>query len=557
MSQNNNNDDVILLDDAAAHPEDDDEVEVVEPPPAKKQKKPETFEIALCTTQSKDPLDPMCFQADVAGGQPTQGWLDKYGTGPPPFIQRLIDSGALSNFDVLAGQWEVGKEGTLHYQWCFKLAKPGATRKRYSIQKMRDVLSEGLKLVNGVTYTTDTNFPKINTHFSCGTASLKAKGCSPSFKAMYNYCTYDTYPMDYYVEELRGVQKRVKNTEPYIFNPGQANLSEEKGTTNTVISRLNKGDKDIDILSDLPLNMVGQFDKLKNKWRDSLPQVTQKCGNNFCTNRRFCNDLDTYGPALILRYKKEKNVKGEVGLDDDPFKEYLAEIGKPCRFTNYFLFGEPNSGKTTDAVTLAEAASLEDHDRKDKTFTIDERKGFFGTLDHSAQGASAIIWNEISASMFDGNLNVFKQNFECKSNFMNTKNGDALNTARLNIATSNPCPIELMESLNKGKPLAKEDYGAYLRRWNGFFKFRFPSTNDIASFRLHNPHGKLPFRIVSKATPPSFESYSNTFRERSVSIIGNPLATKTPYVWTLGTDISSFEWDSLMKPARILTASAL
>lgn len=557
MSQPAQNDELIVLDAADADSEDDDEVEVVEPPPKKKQKKPETFEIALCTTQSKEPLDPMCFQTQFVGGEPTQAWLDQYADGPPPFLQRLIDSGTLSQFDVLAGQWEVGKEGTVHYQWCFKLAKPNATRKRYSIQKMRDMLSEGLKLVNGVKYTTDVNFIKINTHFSCGTASLKAKGCSPSFKAMFNYCTYDTYPMDYHAVELRGVQKRVKNTQPYIYNPGQANLSEEKGTTHTVLSRLSNGDNDIDILSDLPLNMVSQFDKLKSKWRDSQKQVTQKCGNNFCTNRRFCEDLDTYGGALIKRFKKEKNVKSEVDLDDAAFKEYLAEIGRPCSFTNYYLFGDPESGKTTDAITLAEAASLEDHDRKDKHFTIDERKGFFGTLDHSPQGCSAIIWNEISASMFDGNLNVFKQNFECKSNFMNTKNGDALNTARLNIATSNPCPIELLESLNKGRPLAKEDYNAYLRRWNGFFKFRIPSTNDIASFRLHNPLGKLPFRIVSKATPPSFESYSNTFRERSVSIIGNPLAKKTPYVWTLGTDISSFEWESLMKPARILAAEAL
>jgi len=530
-------------------------------PRAKRAKKDETFEMGLCTTSSKEPTDPMCMQQHFTNGVPTSAWMEEYGRKPPPFVQRLIDTGAMSNlFDVFVCQWEVGKEGTLHAQWGYKLKMgvSGKTRLRFSVQTMIAKLRDGLMLCTTEDYSTDTHFPNTNTHFACGTKSLENKACSPSFKAVYNYCSYDKYPMHYHNVELRGTQKRVPGTDVYIYNPSGLVLAEEKGTTAIILSRLAAGHNELDIISDMPLGLVRCYDNVVDKYKKALPTIFQKCGNQYCNNRRFCKDLDTYGPAILQRYKQQfKCLDTELTLQSPELIDYVADIGRECRYNNIYLFGDAETGKTTDAVDLALCASLEDHGTKEKMFSVDSRKGFFGTLSNSPEGCSAIVWNEISLDMFDGNVEVFKNNFECKANFMNTKNGDARNVARLNVVTSNPCPIELLEKFNKGSSVQEAEYKAYLRRFNMFYKFTKPTTNDIAALRLYSPNAPEPHAIVRKATPPTYESYCKSFTERSISTIGNPLAMRTPYIWTLSTDISSSEWAKYMQHARMKLAGSL
>jgi len=551
-----------FIDLAASDSEDDPVPPQIAPPAAKraKKEKPPCFEMGLCTTQSVTPLDPMNFQSSFTNGVPTQEWLTTYGSKPAPFIQRMIDSGGMAKeYDILVGQWELGKEGTCHYQWAFKLKKTGSTRARKSLEVLRSDLKENLLPCTTEKYTTNYAFPSINTHFALGKEGMTNKACLPSYKAAYNYCSYDKYPSDYHKEELRGTQKRIPGTFLYVYNPGGKVIGEEKGTTAIVLGRLKAGDSTMDIVSDLPLGMIRCYDNLKDKYDASLRQVQHKCGNDNCNNRRFTKNLSIYGPSLIKRFKADKQVHDDVvvTVTSPAFVEYINEIGRDCRFTNIYLFGDAETGKTTDALDLAQAVSIEDHGNREMYFSIDARKGFFGTMAHSPANCSALVWNEICTEMFDGNVETFKNNFECKTNFMNTKNSDARNIARLNVVTSNPCPIELLEKFHKSGVVQKAEYDAYLRRFNMFFKFTKPTLDDIRVLHLHSPDAPPPHAIVRKAIPPSYESYCNSFRERSTCMFGNPLAKKTPYTWTLSTDISSSEWDAYMVKSRMLLAETL
>lgn len=536
--------------------------------PRRKRKKPEAYQFGLCTTQSLDDEDPMSFVVDKSDTNPngiyfdaqrqvTPLWIKEYGQGPHPLIQRLLDSKFIQeHFDVCAGQWEVGETGTLHYQWVYRFKKEaGKDRSRKSVQHTRNMLCEGMIKVNGVTYTSDVVFKKLNTHFQCGTSGLRY-ATTPSFKKAYNYCTYEVYPDDWHDESKRGTRKRLAGTVPFIYNPLGVEVGEDATNTSVILGKFRKGAKVIDVLDSVPVNMCNSVRNIYDMYLASKPLVGNKCGNHFCNRRHMVLDLETYGPALLKRYQAQRNADYSSGVEGEEFKAYLEELSRPCAMQNLFLWGEAKCGKTTDAVDMLQSVSLMKTGDPSNWCRMDSNgRGFYGTRECNADGAEGILWNEIDAAMFE-NSSAFKNNFECPFNKMNVKNACVVNRASLNIATSNACPLEFMEKLYQGSIVSREEYCAFLRRWTGFYHFRKPNETDKEVFRLHNVTS-LPFQIVAKAKPPSYVEYCERYAERKRSAASNPFSAKLNYKWELEIDTSSSSWKGLMNPHRLNVAEKI
>lgn len=462
-------------------------------------------------TASISELYPKGKYYDSTGLVLSQVWLDTVGKlFLPELEKRLKENGAFSVIDLVCMQLELAPTtGLFHVQGMLRAARQGNRRHKWSVSSLTNHLNDWLKPFNPLSHSEDF---RINWH-----VSPSESGNGPTAKKstvnLFQYCSYETYPENYWKSDLIGLPKRIPGTEAFIYNPTNsfATVCVALGVYG-VLNLAREGKSDLDIIEhgNVSLNHVRSVMIVTALERASAAsRVVSKCGDKFCKQRH--NVETPRFQAMILGAYKVTNPRFVGDTASPEVQSVIAHYRKPCSMSVIYIWGSAGTGKTTDAGTLATAHNIQKGARINGFHPIQcGSNSFFGTVNDIPQieGSCALVWNEINPAC---QMDVLKVTFECGTSTLNLKNGSATVFADLHICTSNYNPVAFFEELAGEGGTDEYNYQAFTRRF-GTIMF-FARGSDHAHY-FTNRNLPVPFKIALTQQFPSFQDFWATYQNR-------------------------------------------